>query len=59
MARTVSIGTQDFEKMIQRNCFYVDKTYFIKEWWCAYMKSRVRLIPIASIILISSTFSLS
>lgn len=33
--------------------------YFIKEWWCAYMKSRVRLIPIASIILISSTFSLS
>ncbi len=33
MARTVSIGTQDFEKMIQRNCFYVDKTAFIKEWW--------------------------
>ena len=33
MARTVSIGTQDFEKMIQRNCFYVDKTGFIKEWW--------------------------
>ena len=30
---TVSIGTQDFEKMIQRNCFYVDKTGFIKEWW--------------------------
>ena len=33
MARTVSIGTQDFEKMKQRNCFYVDKTGFIKEWW--------------------------
>ena len=33
MARTVSIGTQDFEKMIQRTCFYVDKTGFIKEWW--------------------------
>ena len=33
MARTVSIGIQDFEKMIQRNCFYVDKTGFIKEWW--------------------------
>ena len=33
MARTVSIGNQDFEKMIQRNCFYVDKTGFIKEWW--------------------------
>ena len=33
MARTVSIGNPDFEKMIQRNCFYVDKTGFIKEWW--------------------------
>ncbi|MBU5477881.1 ATP-binding protein [Eubacterium sp. MSJ-13] len=33
MARTVSIGNQDFEKMIQRNCFYIDKTSFIKEWW--------------------------
>ena len=33
MARTVSIGTQDFEKMRQRTCFYVDKTGFIKEWW--------------------------
>ena len=33
MARTVSIGNQNFEKMIQRNCFYVDKTGFIKEWW--------------------------
>ncbi|RHP25518.1 hypothetical protein DWZ63_07805 [Clostridium sp. AF34-13] len=33
MARTVSIGTQDFEKRIQRTCFYVDKTGFIKEWW--------------------------
>lgn len=33
MARTVSIGIQDFEKLISRNDFYVDKTYFIKEWW--------------------------
>ncbi len=33
MARTVSIGNQDFEKMIQRDCFYIDKTGFIKEWW--------------------------
>ena len=32
-ARTVAIGVQDFEKMIERNCFYVDKTGFIKEWW--------------------------
>ena len=33
MARTISIGNQDFEKMIQRDCFYIDKTSFIKEWW--------------------------
>ena len=33
MARTVGIGLQDFGDMIKKNCFYVDKTYFIKEWW--------------------------
>lgn len=33
MPRTVSIGAQDFEELITRNCFYVDKTAFIKEWW--------------------------
>ncbi len=33
MARTVGIGIQDFEKIIQHQCFYVDKTGFIKEWW--------------------------
>ncbi len=33
MARTVAIGLQDFEKLIKNNCFYVDKTSFIKEWW--------------------------
>ena len=33
MARTVAIGVQDFEQLIQNQCFYVDKTYFIKEWW--------------------------
>ncbi len=33
MARTVSIGAQDFEELITRNNFYVDKTLFIKEWW--------------------------
>ncbi|MEE0522889.1 MAG: AAA family ATPase, partial [Lachnospira sp.] len=30
MARVVGIGKQDFEKIIQENCFYVDKTAFIK-----------------------------
>lgn len=33
MARTVSIGEQNFERLITENCFYVDKTLFIKEWW--------------------------
>ncbi|MCM1497468.1 MAG: ATP-binding protein, partial [Clostridium sp.] len=33
MARTVAIGVQDFEKLIQGDCFYIDKTMFIKNWW--------------------------
>ena len=33
MQKTVAIGLQDFEKVIERNAFYVDKTTFIKEWW--------------------------
>ncbi|WP_291766080.1 AAA family ATPase, partial [Blautia sp.] len=33
MARTVGIGVQDFAKLIEQNCFYIDKTSFIKEWW--------------------------
>lgn len=33
MARTVSIGAQDFGDLISKNCFYIDKTNFIKEWW--------------------------
>ncbi len=33
MARTVAIGIQSFEKLREQNCFYVDKTDFIKEWW--------------------------
>ncbi len=33
MARTVGIGIQDFETIIKSNCFYIDKTAFIKEWW--------------------------
>jgi hypothetical protein len=33
MPRTVAIGLQDFGKIRTENCFYVDKTNFIKEWW--------------------------
>ena len=31
--RMVSIGIQDFGDLIRKNCFYVDKTDFIREWW--------------------------
>ncbi|MGN0483424.1 MAG: AAA family ATPase [Lachnospiraceae bacterium] len=33
MPNTVGIGIQSFEKLIEGNYFYVDKTAFIKEWW--------------------------
>ncbi len=33
MAVKTALGIQDFGKIIEDNCFYVDKTYFIKEWW--------------------------
>ncbi len=33
MARTISIGNQDFESIRREGYFYVDKTLFIREWW--------------------------
>lgn len=33
MARTVEIGIQDINEIIEKNYFYIDKTEFIKEWW--------------------------
>ena len=33
LGRTVGIGIQDFDKIIEGNYFYVDKTSYIKEWW--------------------------
>ena len=33
MAKTVAIGIQSFDKIIEGNYFYIDKTSFIKEWW--------------------------
>ena len=33
MARKLAIGVQDFERLITERYFYVDKTFFIKEWW--------------------------
>lgn len=31
--REVSIGNQSFETIISNDYFYIDKTFFIKEWW--------------------------
>lgn len=33
MARAISIGNQDFEKIRVNQIFYIDKTEFIREWW--------------------------
>ena len=33
MKQTVSIGAQDFAYIRENNCFFIDKTSFIKEWW--------------------------
>ncbi len=33
MGRNVAIGIQKFNEIIENNCFYVDKTTFIQEWW--------------------------
>ena len=33
MGRNVAIGIQQFNEVIEKNCFYVDKTDFIREWW--------------------------
>lgn len=33
MARTVSIGCQDFETIRREGYFYIDKTPFLREWW--------------------------
>ena len=42
MARTIGIGIQEFGKLIENDCFYIDKTHFIKEWWDS--KDEVTLI---------------
>ena len=33
MLKTVGLGIQDYEKVIEQNNFYIDKTKFISEWW--------------------------
>ena len=33
MKQVISIGNQNFRSLREEDCFYVDKTNFIKEWW--------------------------
>ena len=33
MKKTIAIGIQDFGKLREKDCFYIDKTSFIREWW--------------------------
>ncbi len=42
MTRAIPIGEQEFEFLRMNNCFYVDKTAFIGDWWRE--QSRVTVI---------------
>ena len=42
MPRGIGTGVQSFSKLIEENCFFIDKTQFIKDWWTA--KDEVTLI---------------
>ena len=33
MKKTVAIGIQNFEELIEKDYYYIDKTDFIREWW--------------------------
>ena len=46
MKQHISIGNQGFDSIREENSFYIDKTYFIKEWWesrsCVMLVTRPR-----------------
>lgn len=31
--KAINIGAQEFDRIRENNYFYIDKTFFIKEWW--------------------------
>ena len=33
LSEKIAIGVQDFGKLREKKCFYIDKTSFIREWW--------------------------
>lgn len=44
-ARQVALGVQNFVALRQWNCFYVDKTDFIRQWWQAQDEVTVIMRP--------------
>ena len=42
MAKQVAVGIDNYKEIIENDCFYIDKTSFIKEWW--ENKDKVTLI---------------
>ena len=42
MAKQVAVGIDNYKEIIENDCFYIDKTLFIKEWW--ENKDKVTLI---------------
>ena len=42
MTKQVAVGIDNFKEIIENECFYIDKTLFIKEWW--ENKDKVTLI---------------
>ena len=36
MAPKIAIGSQSFSSIIENNCFFIDKTPLIKDWWENY-----------------------
>ncbi len=33
MERVIAIGEQDFAELRKNDCFYIDKSHFIRDWW--------------------------
>ena len=33
MNKSVAVGIQSFSKIRENECFFIDKTLFIKDWW--------------------------
>ena len=45
MEDVIGIGNENFQEIREHNCFYIDKTSFIKEWWESMDKSTLITRP--------------